>query len=80
MAILSRGDLGGGVDAVAMAEGNPEPVSAALKAELEALAARPENMIDTSDIPEVMDWRAAERGRFYRPTRLYPAQLGLSRS
>jgi exodeoxyribonuclease V alpha subunit len=57
-----------------------EIISAALKAELEALAARPENMIDTSDIPEVMDWRAAERGRFYRPTRLYPAQLGLSRS
>ena len=23
--------------------------------------------IDTSDIPEIVDWRDAERGRFYRP-------------
>jgi uncharacterized protein (DUF4415 family) len=23
--------------------------------------------IDTSDIPEVNDWRGAQRGRFYRP-------------
>jgi uncharacterized protein (DUF4415 family) len=25
--------------------------------------------IDTSDIPEVVDWRGAERGRFYRPVK-----------
>ena len=25
--------------------------------------------IDTSDIPEVLDWSRAERGRFYRPTK-----------
>jgi uncharacterized protein (DUF4415 family) len=25
--------------------------------------------IDTSDIPEIVDWRGAERGRFYRPVK-----------
>jgi uncharacterized protein (DUF4415 family) len=25
--------------------------------------------IDTSDIPEMIDWRGAERGRFYRPVK-----------
>lgn len=25
--------------------------------------------IDTSDIPETVDWRGAERGRFYRPVK-----------
>jgi uncharacterized protein (DUF4415 family) len=25
--------------------------------------------IDTSDIPEITNWRAAERGRFYRPVK-----------
>jgi uncharacterized protein (DUF4415 family) len=25
--------------------------------------------IDTSDIPEIVDWSGAERGRFYRPVK-----------
>jgi uncharacterized protein (DUF4415 family) len=25
--------------------------------------------IDTSDIPEIADWRGAQRGRFYRPVK-----------
>lgn len=25
--------------------------------------------VDTLDIPEVVDWRGAERGRFYRPVK-----------
>ncbi len=50
-----------------MKKGNPEPLSAALKAELETLAARPDSSIDTSDLPEVTDWSQAQRGRFYRP-------------
>jgi len=35
--------------------------------ELEALAAMPDDQIDTSDIPEVTDWSGARRGVFYRP-------------
>ena len=39
------------------------------KAELEALAALPEDEIDLSDIPEVRDWSGAKRGLFYRPVK-----------
>ncbi len=35
--------------------------------EIEALAALPDDAIDTSDIPEVRDWSGAKRGMFYRP-------------
>ncbi len=35
--------------------------------ELAALAALPDDEIDTSDIPEVVDWENAVVGRFYRP-------------
>jgi uncharacterized protein (DUF4415 family) len=35
--------------------------------ELAALAAMPDEDIDTSDIPEILDWSQAERGRFFRP-------------
>ena len=35
--------------------------------EIEALAAMAEEDIDTSDIPEVLDWSGAKRGVFYRP-------------
>ena len=38
-----------------------------LKLELEALAKRSDDEIDTSEIPEITDWSNAERGRFYRP-------------
>ncbi len=50
-----------------MKKGNPAPLSAEQKAELEALAALPDSEIDTSDIPPVMDWSGAIRGAFYRP-------------
>ena len=39
------------------------------RAELEALAAMPEERIDTSDIPEVRDWTGARRGMFFRPVK-----------
>jgi uncharacterized protein (DUF4415 family) len=35
--------------------------------ELAALAELLDEEIDTSDIPEVADWRGAKRGLFYRP-------------
>ena len=37
--------------------------------ELRKLAEQPEENIDASDIPEVKDWSAAHRGRFYRPVK-----------
>jgi uncharacterized protein (DUF4415 family) len=37
------------------------------RAELAALAALPEDHINTRDIPEQRDWRGAQRGLFYRP-------------
>ena len=37
--------------------------------ELKTLAALPEDQIDTSDIPEVVDWSDARRGMFYRPVK-----------
>jgi uncharacterized protein (DUF4415 family) len=45
------------------------PLTEAQKANLEALAARPESEIDYSDIPPVTaeQWKHARRGEFYRP-------------
>lgn len=37
------------------------------KAEIEALAALPEEQIQTDDMPEVTNWSGAKRGMFYRP-------------
>lgn len=37
------------------------------KDELLALAAIPDDDIDTSDIPETLGWSGADVGRFYRP-------------
>jgi uncharacterized protein (DUF4415 family) len=36
-------------------------------AELAALAGLPDEAIDTSDAPELLDWSGAKRGLFYRP-------------
>ncbi len=44
-------------------------LTAEQKAELEALAALPEDQIQTDDIPEVTDWSGAKRGMFYRPVK-----------
>jgi len=50
---------------------NPPPLTAAQKAELKALAARPDSEIDTSDIPPLDDafWKKAVRNPFYKPTK-----------
>lgn len=45
------------------------PLRGSQKAEIEALAALPEAEIDTSDSPEVLDWKGARRGLFYRPVK-----------
>ncbi len=36
-------------------------------AQLDQLAAMPDDDIDLSDMPEVTDWSNAVRGKFYRP-------------
>ena len=39
------------------------------KAELKAIRSLPDEVIDTSDIPEVLDWSNARRGVLYRPVK-----------
>jgi len=44
-------------------------LSSAQRAEIDALAALPEDEIDTGDIPEVRNWSGAQRGLFFRPVK-----------
>ncbi len=37
------------------------------EAEIKALAAMPDDKINTDDIPEILDWSGAKRGLLYRP-------------
>jgi uncharacterized protein (DUF4415 family) len=53
-----------------MKKRNFNPVPPEIQAELDALAALPENQIKTNDVPEVQDWKGAKRGMFYRPIKL----------
>ncbi len=48
-----------------------QPLTARQKREVEALAAMPEEEIDTSDIPELTPgaWDKAVRGKWYRPVK-----------
>lgn len=39
------------------------------QAELDALAAMPDEEINTEDAPELSDWSEAKRGIFYRPVK-----------
>jgi uncharacterized protein (DUF4415 family) len=50
---------------------NPPPLTAAQKAELKALAAKPDSEIDYSDIPPLTEefWKNAVRNPFYRATK-----------
>jgi uncharacterized protein (DUF4415 family) len=52
-----------------MKKASSERLTAAQKSELEALAALPDDQIDTHDIPELRDWAGARRGQFYRPVK-----------
>jgi uncharacterized protein (DUF4415 family)/uncharacterized DUF497 family protein len=44
-------------------------LTAKQRAELAALAAMPDNKINTADIPEQRDWSGARRGMFFRPVK-----------
>ena len=50
-----------------MKKRHSNPVPPEIQAEIDALAALPEDKIKTDDIPEVQDWSGAKRGLFYRP-------------
>lgn len=49
------------------------------KADIEALAALPDEEIDTSDIREILDWSGAVRGALYRRAEARKAGSRLSR-
>ena len=38
-----------------------------VQAQIRALEALPDDQIDTTDAPEIIDWSDAKRGVFYRP-------------
>lgn len=50
-----------------MKKGISKPLTPRQRAELKSLATLPNDAIDTSDAPELVDWSAAKRGLFYRP-------------
>ena len=50
-----------------MKKGNSDPISAELLAQLQALEALPDGSIDLTDMPEVLDWSGAQRGKYYCP-------------
>ncbi len=50
-----------------MRKGSSKLLTAEQKAELDALAALPDEQIDTREMPEVRDWSGARRGALYRP-------------
>ena len=52
-----------------MKKGTSKPLTKKQKADLAALETLPDAQIDTSDIPEVVNWPDAQRGRFYRPVK-----------
>src|SRR2546426_426449 len=52
-----------------MKKGSSDRLTPAQQAEIDALAALPDDKIDTRDIPEVRDWRGARRGVFFRPVK-----------
>ena len=52
-----------------MKKGASKLSKSAQMAELTALAALPDDAVDTSDAPEMLDWSGAKRGLFYRPVK-----------
>ena len=52
-----------------MKKATSKPMTAKQKAELKALAALPDNRINTAVVPEQKDWSGARRGVFFRPVK-----------
>ena len=52
-----------------MKKANTDRLTEDQQAEIGALEDTPDERIDTSDIPEVLDWSEAKRGMFYRPVK-----------
>jgi uncharacterized protein (DUF4415 family) len=50
-----------------MKPSNPKPLTKEQEAELDELAALPDEQIDTREMPEIRDWSGARRGALYRP-------------
>ena len=50
-----------------MKKGTSKELTNKQQAEIESLAVLPDEKIDTSDIPEILDWSGARRGLLYRP-------------
>ena len=58
-----------------MKKATSEALTRRQKADIEALAVLPDEEIDTSDTPEILDWSGARRGAIYRPVK---QQIALS--
>lgn len=52
-----------------MKKGTSKRLTPEQRAELKSLAALPDDAIDTSEAPELLDWSGAKRGLFYRPVK-----------
>ena len=52
-----------------MKKGTSRALTKEQKAEIKALANLPDEKIDTTDIPEILDWSGAKRGLLYRPVK-----------
>src|SRR6266436_10204688 len=52
-----------------MKKGRSKPLTLEQQAELDVLAALPEEQIDTRDMPEIREWSGARRGALYRPVK-----------
>jgi hypothetical protein len=52
-----------------MKKGTSRRLTPQQRAELKSLAALRDDAIDTSDVPELLDWPGAKRGLFYRPVK-----------
>jgi uncharacterized protein (DUF4415 family) len=52
-----------------MKKGASKRLTREQRAELKSLAVLPDEDIDTSDAPELLNWSDAKRGLFYRPVK-----------
>ncbi len=52
-----------------MKKGVSKKLTQEQKVELGTLANLPDEAIDTSDVPEILDWSGARRGLLYRPVK-----------